>query len=169
MRVYTVATTKDARIVNIYGGKGRNVESDLVQEHSVCNQKSLIKTLGAIKTERAISRVTSAADTIASIYHKFDVSNGLKPKSARHSKPLSEPDEILISKQLRKLRPFQHSPGRKLNGFSNVKAMPLSGADMEGFKSRVTQIITRLTRNLPVSVDEEEDDIVHDDEFLPQL
>lgn len=50
----------EGSFVNIYGGKGQNVESDLVQEHSVCNQKSLIKTLGANKTERAISRVTSA-------------------------------------------------------------------------------------------------------------
>lgn len=39
--------------VNIHGGKGRNVESDLVQEHSVCNQKSLIKTLGANKSEKS--------------------------------------------------------------------------------------------------------------------
>lgn len=36
--------------VNINGGQGQNVESDLTQEHSVCNQKMLIKSLGANKS-----------------------------------------------------------------------------------------------------------------------
>lgn len=54
--------------VIINGGKGRNVESDLLQEHLVCNQKSLIQTLGANKTERVISRVTSAADILANVF-----------------------------------------------------------------------------------------------------
>lgn len=36
--------------VNIKGGKGNNVESDLAQEHSVSNQKALIKSLVANKS-----------------------------------------------------------------------------------------------------------------------
>lgn len=159
----------EGSFVNIYGGKGQNVESDLVQEHSVCNQKSLIKTLGANKTERAISRVTSAADTFANICSKFDESVQLKPKSARHSKQINEQDQNVIYKQLRKLRPFHHSPGRKLKGFSNVKTMPLAVPDMPGFHTRLNQIISRLARNLAVAVDAEEEDVDEIDDNLHEL
>lgn len=50
--------------VNNLCGHGNNVECDLVQEHSVCNQKALIKALGANKSEKSISRVTASADAI---------------------------------------------------------------------------------------------------------
>lgn len=65
--------------VNINGGQGQNVESDLTQEHSVCNQKMLIKSLGANKSENAIKRVTGAAETISNICEKFDKSLNIKP------------------------------------------------------------------------------------------
>ena len=44
--------------VNLRGGKGSNVEADLVQEHHIRYQKDLIKGLGANKTELAIKRAT---------------------------------------------------------------------------------------------------------------
>jgi hypothetical protein len=66
--------------MNTKGGKGNNVESDLCQEHSVCNQKGPIKQLGANKSEQAISRVTSSADTLAEICSKFDESVHIKQK-----------------------------------------------------------------------------------------
>jgi hypothetical protein len=37
----------EGSFVNVKGGKGNNVESDLHQEHVVRNQKILIKQLGA--------------------------------------------------------------------------------------------------------------------------
>lgn len=48
--------------VNSLCGHGNNVECDLVQEHSVCNQKALIKALGANKSEKFIYRMTASAD-----------------------------------------------------------------------------------------------------------
>jgi hypothetical protein len=50
--------------VNVWGGRGKNVECDLVQEHSVCNQKALMKTLGANRSEKSISRVTESDNAI---------------------------------------------------------------------------------------------------------
>jgi hypothetical protein len=64
----------EGSFVNVRGGLGKNVESDLVQEHSVCNQKSLIKTLGANKTETSITRVTRSADALVEICFQFDSS-----------------------------------------------------------------------------------------------
>jgi hypothetical protein len=60
--------------VNTQEEKGKCVESDLVQEHSVCNRKRLIKNLGAKKTEKSISRATTSADAIAEIFSRLDSS-----------------------------------------------------------------------------------------------
>jgi hypothetical protein len=148
----------EGSFVNVRGGNGQNVESDLVQEHSVCNQKALIKLLGANKSETSISRVTGAADTVAEICDRFDSSVGLKAKSVKHSKYTSEADISLIHKELRKFRPFRFTPGRKCPGFHNIHSLPVKNEEMCDMKARVDLIIARLTRGLIVPVDEEPDE-----------
>lgn len=149
--------------VNIKGGRGKNVESDLTQEHSVCNQKALIKSLGANKSENAIKRVTGAADAIAEICSKFDESCDIKQKSGHHSKPLNETDKQLVSKTLRNLRPFRITPGRKCPGFKGIDSMPVNVVKHVELKARLNQIITRLTRGLHVVVDCDQDNSSDDD------
>ena len=82
--------------VNIEGGQGKNVESDLVQEHCVCNQKHLIRSLGAHKSEPSISRVTKSADVIFDICSKFDSSIDLKPNSAQQPVKACENDDETV-------------------------------------------------------------------------
>ena len=41
----------EASFTNVRGGTGKNVETDLVMEHSVRNKKKLVRNLGANKTE----------------------------------------------------------------------------------------------------------------------
>ena len=67
------------------------------------------------------------------------------------------------------MRPFQHPPGRKLKGFTNIKAMPLAEPDLPEFYARLNQIILRLARSLSVSVDEDEEVIDEIDDNLPEL
>ena len=101
----------EGSFTNCRGGIGNNVESDLVQEYSVCNQKQLIESLGANKTEQSISRFTRSADAINEICSNFDASILLKPKSGGHSKTVTEADHARMYKELRKLSPFRHTPG----------------------------------------------------------
>ena len=149
--------------VNKHGGKGQNVESDLTQEHSVCNQKTLIRSLGANKSEKSIKRVTGAADTIAEICSKFDECVNIKAKNGHHSKPLNETDQELVSKTLRKLRPFKITAGRKCPGFKNMESVPVSTEHIPAMKARLNQIITRLSRGMGVTVERDEDDASDDD------
>ncbi|XP_052675768.1 uncharacterized protein LOC128157314 [Crassostrea angulata] len=144
--------------VNINGGQGQNVESDLTQEHSVCNQKMLIKSLGANKSENAIKRVTGAAETISNICEKFDESLNIKPKSGSHSRPLNESDQKLVSRTLRRLRPFRFTPGRKCPGFSNIDSVPVTFEKLPDMHARINQIISRLTKGLHVNIDENDND-----------
>ncbi|KAH3723582.1 hypothetical protein DPMN_049373 [Dreissena polymorpha] len=144
--------------VNVKGGKGQNVESGLTQEHSVCNQKTLIKSLGANKSEKSIQRVTGAADTISEICSKLDECVNIKPKSGHHSKPLNESDKESVAKILRNIKPFKYTPGRKCPGFKNIKPFPMNEDQLPMMKDRLNQIITRLKRELHVPVEQEDSD-----------
>lgn len=149
--------------VNTIGGKGKCVESDLVQEHSVCNQKSLIRSLGANKTEKSISRATASADAIAEICSQMDNCLQIKPKSGRHSKTVSVNDQIIVSRELRKIRPFQYIPGRKCQGFSSLHPIPVTTENVPNMKDWINHLIRRLTRGQVVPVEEEEDEEEQDD------
>lgn len=155
--------------VNIEGGQGKNVESDLVQEHSVCNQKHLIRSLGANKSETSISRVTKSADVIFDICSKFDSSIDLKPNSAQQPVKACENDDETVYKKLRTLRSFQHTPGRKCQGFENINHTPLNAEELPKFKTILDEIVKRLARGFKVIQEEDiiEDDF--DDEFLPTI
>lgn len=136
----------EGSLTNTKSGIGKNVESDLVQKHSICSQKKhLIKSIGANKTEQSISRVTRSADAIDEICSNFDSSILLNPKSGRHSKTVPEADEIRLFKKLRKLRPFPFTHGRVCDGFQDIGHVPLKLEDFPKFNCRIHQIISRLT------------------------
>ncbi|KAK6184288.1 hypothetical protein SNE40_006788 [Patella caerulea] len=90
---------------NTRGGIGKNVESDLVQEHSVRNQKNLIRHLGSNKSERAITRSTIAAGAVTNIIDQVDESLKLYRPRGKHHKSKSIKDEEIVAKSLRELRP----------------------------------------------------------------
>lgn len=146
----------EGSLTNTKSGIGKNVESDLVQEHSVCSQKHLIKSIGANKTEQSISRATRSADAIDEICSNFDSSILLNPKSGRHSKTVPEADEIRLFKKLRKLRPFPFTHGRVCDGFQDIGHVPLKLEDFPKFNCRIHQIISRLTRGFIVAVEKED-------------
>jgi hypothetical protein len=53
---------KWAATVNWKGGSGRNIEIDLFQENRNCEMKKLISSMGANKTEKAISRASKVRE-----------------------------------------------------------------------------------------------------------
>lgn len=63
-----------------------------------------------------------------------------------------------MHKELRKLRPFRHTPGRTCEGFNDIGHVPFKSEDFPKMNSRINQIITRLTRGFIVAVEDEEDD-----------
>lgn len=77
-----------------------------------------------------------------------------KPKSGSHSKPLNESDQKLVSRTLRRLRPFRFTPGRKCPGFSNIDSVPVTFEKLPDMHARINQIISRLTKGLHVNIDE---------------
>ena len=111
----------EGSFINTKGGIGNNIEADLVQEHSVRDQKVLIKGLGANKSDHAISVVTAAAPAITNICQNFDKTLNISQGSVRHTKKSSEMDRQVIRDVCRNIRPFKVQPGRKCPGFEKVK------------------------------------------------
>ncbi|XP_060578320.1 uncharacterized protein LOC132735396 [Ruditapes philippinarum] len=134
----------EGAFTNLRGGIGCNIESDLVQENSVRNQKDLIRSLGANKTDKAIMRCTKAADIVVDICDKIDSSVALKKTSSRHHTPRAAKDEELIAKSLRELRPFSNISGRTCQGLPNILSSPLKKIDQKDLKHRMNQVIERL-------------------------
>ena len=134
----------EGAFTNLRGGRGNNIESDLVQENSVRNQKDLIRALGANKTDKAIMRSTKAAGSVDDICGKVDLATALHKASSRHHTPRSEKDEKVIHKSLRDLRPFSKTPGRVCEGLPKILSSPLKKIKMEDFKYRIMQVVQRL-------------------------
>ena len=138
MRVLEVA------FVSLRGGLGMNIESDLLQENSVRNQKDLIRALGANKTEKAIKRSTRAADTVAAICSHVDESVSVRRQSSRHQAPRSCKDEAVVYGSLRSLRHFMKQADRKCQGMESITASPLMKIKTDDFKYRINQVVSRL-------------------------
>lgn len=51
---------------------GKNMEIDLLQENPNCDQKNLVRSMGANKTEKAITRASKASGGITEIVDNFD-------------------------------------------------------------------------------------------------
>lgn len=134
----------EGAFTNIRGGVGNNIESDLAQEISVCNQKDLIRSLGANKSEKAILRSTRAADTVSLICEHVDSSVNLKKTGSKHNIPKAEKDEQVVSASLRDLKPFKKIEGRSCGGLQSILSSSLLKIDNEDFKYRINQVVSRL-------------------------
>ena len=97
------------RFVNVHGLPGRNISSDLHQEHlnRVC--KDAVRGLGTNQTERSIGRVGKALGTLSPVLDQYDQVNRVPDYSGMHKKPTSDRDRDVIIKQLQEARLFTDS------------------------------------------------------------
>ena len=141
----------EGAFVNHYGGKGKNVEADLAQEHSVRNAKELIRRLGANKTEEAILRATRAADFVNDLTKQIEKSLSIKPKSTSHTRKSTDEDVKIIQKILREVRPFNNVPNRECQGFNKIGSSPFADIKKERMYDRMAECIKRFLRGQSVS------------------
>ena len=109
---------------NWYGGEGRNVEDDLVQE--ICNgiSKNAIKRMGANKNINAITRISRATAGIKEITECFDENVSIHAKSRKHAKRSSYDDEISMIRDIIEINPFVYVAGRSHECFETMKPHP---------------------------------------------
>lgn len=110
---------------NWSGGKGMNIEDDLMQE--ICNRlsKEIVQRMGANKTLKSIRKACKAVGGITSIVEQFNNSSGIHKVSAKHAVRSSVDDEVNMINEIMKLNPFNHVQGRKHKSFPNIKRSPI--------------------------------------------
>lgn len=139
---------------NWTGGKGKNLEIDLMQENRNRDLKKLIKNMGANKTEKAIERASKAVGGIRKSMQNFDAQVAIHAKLSAHSHKSSSSDELKILKDLHDLKPFTCESYRKHNSFPDVSSDPLYDLDEGKFK----EWLKRHKKNLLYNVTTTEDD-----------
>ena len=135
---------KWAATSNWKGGPGKNIEIYLMQEKTNHIQKKLIKTMGANKTAKAISRASTAAGGITEIIENMDNLTKVKLPSSDHSRRRSFEDEMKILADLRKLKQFVQQNGRAHASFARINEDPLATLDEE----ELNRWLARHERNL---------------------
>ena len=162
----------EGSFTNKHGGVGANVETDLIMEHSFRNRKYLIKGLGANKTEKAIQRVTMAADTVVDVCKSFNTALKVQTRSGKHSTIIQTADKQKVKDALGQLQPFQRQAGRDNCSF-NIPASPFTRVNMDDMKVDIANVLQRLTRGIhTVETDEDPADTVPDDvdcDTLPEI
>ena len=90
-------------------------------EYLVKLTKKHIKHMFSNKTTANISNKTKSLARIDSVCENFDKVSDVKVRCKKHKKASYHDDELLMIEDLRKLRPFQKTPGRCHDSFKNIK------------------------------------------------
>jgi len=100
--------------VNTHGKAGHNKAADMQQENNIKSVKTVLKGLGAGKTEAAMVRSSLAAPIIDKTVEMFRKSLGLKPSSSpfEHRKKPDDGDRDVVSELLIDAKPFVITEGR---------------------------------------------------------
>lgn len=81
-----------AATVNWSGGAGKNIEIDLFQENMNAEMKKLIKSMGANKSDKAITRASKASGGVSKVVESFEKQVNLHSRSSTHSHKSSDND-----------------------------------------------------------------------------
>ena len=130
--------------VNWRGGAGNNMDDDTATEICNCLTKSMVRDMGANKTEHAISMVSRASVGIKNIISNFDDVSHIVPNSSKHTVRSSYIDELNMIQDLRKIRPFRRASGRQHPSSKSA----LSGLNMEEYCKWVKKHVKQLTSGI---------------------
>ena len=129
------------------GGIGKNMEIDLLQENQNCDQKNLVRSMGANKTEKAITRASKASGGIREIVDNFDTISSVKPISTKHSHASSLKDEMIILHDLNDINPFTAISGRAHKSFKEFcNEDPVSKLDKTKFEEWCDRRVKKILR-----------------------
>lgn len=158
---------KWAATVNWKGGASKNIEIDLFQENRNAEMKKLIRSMGANKTEKAITRACQAAGGVSKIVEAFEEQVKMPYISTSHTHKSSVDDEKLISRDLRSLRPFKNEDGRTFETFVGISPDPNHLLDTKKFKEWIDRHKKNILMHCPVAYNEAKDE--SEDEELGEI
>ena len=117
------------RFVNTHGGLGRNIPSDLCNEHVNRLFKEIVGNMGANFTEQASTRAARAVTSLAKMSRRFDDVTGIHPESTAHSVKSDEDDVKHVVKVIQRTDALNIHSGRCHTKFSKMSTNPLKSLD----------------------------------------
>jgi hypothetical protein len=140
MQQYSLLPEKEARqtfhqlFVNTRGTFNAHIPCDLAMEWQVRDEKRHLKHMFSNKTTTNILARSSALGGIEKISQNFDEQANVRIRSKKHNHVSALADEARMIEDLRSVRPFQHSPGRKHTHFTQIESSVLQSFDGCKFK-----------------------------------
>lgn len=150
---YMACKVRAASCVNMKGKSGKNKAADLHKENQVKYLKTLIRSLGANKTEQSIVSITKAGPVISEISDNFDEMTGAKKLKTTHKEKSRKEDIEIITEYLYKLKMWNDFQVNE--SVMNIPEHPFC-FDRDAFSKTVMSKVQQLLLDVNV-VDEYED------------
>jgi hypothetical protein len=141
--------------VNPHGIAGNNKAADMQQENNIKDVKSVIRGLGAYKTETSIHRVSKAATVVSRINKDLAQSLGLKNSQTFRVKKSSKQDIEFLLNTMENLTPFKLIDGRKMINFNSVSESFIKGVNKSKLSHFAMRHAYKSITNIPVNDDDE--------------
>ena len=155
------------RFVNVKGGQGKNIPTDLYNEHVVKLLKRIIRTMGPNLTEKAMQRSARSVSTVFAISKQYDKESGTPIITTAHSAKSDAADIAKIVDVVLKEEILKIKPGRYHKGFNTIRLNPVWNLDKEKvllwIKRRIKQMEKYKTLTT-ISVEHEDNEESEDDE-----
>ena len=144
---------KWAATVNWKGGSGNNIEIDLFQENRNCEMKNSSSQWEPIRRKRPLGEQQGIRRSIKSCWSFWGSS---KDASIVNTHPqVATTDEVLISRDLRALRPFQKEDGRHFESFVDIHHDPTHSLDQAKLKEWIERHKNNILLHYPLSDESE--------------
>ena len=126
--------------VNTRGKADTYIPCDLAMEWAVRDEKRHVKHMVSNKTDSNILNRSSALGGIEKIACHFDIEEGTRDRSKRHSHLSALADEVRIIEDLRTIRPFKSTAEKRDHSkFKNIAPSMLQHFDGYKFKRWFTK------------------------------
>ena len=125
------------RFVNVKGGKGQNIPTDLYNEHVVKLLKRIIRTMGPNLTEKAMQRSARSVSTVFAISKQYDKESGVPIITTAHSTKSDAADIAKIIDVVLKEDILNIKPGRSHKKFKTIRLNPLWNLNKEKVLLRI--------------------------------
>ena len=110
-----------------------HIPTDRCMEYLVKEIKRHIKHMYSKKTEENITNRTRAISGIREISENYDRQSSVIVRSKKHSDKSSLEDEMVLLEDLRWVRPFHFTPGRRHTAFPNIASSVVEDLNVAHF------------------------------------
>ena len=120
------------RFVNLKGGAGNNLPSDLVNEFINKDIKDIIRNMGSNVSENALKRAARSISKIKATCTNFDTVSNIHPQASAHAARSLKEDINKVVSSVLKNKLLQVDPnGRKHAKYPQISLNPLNNLDTQ--------------------------------------